>query len=188
MHVKVANVHEMQVKMGAIWLIFLSQLLLLCSPLRMCVNHEAAKIFAGVKFTPPLSTYLDTLGLHNPTPIQAAAIAPLTSGITAILHAETGSGKTLAYLLPLLKRLNDPSHIIKPLQAVILVPTKELAVQVAADITALHAGSQDMVHLCITSEPDDGGKLQGLFYRFSSNRRSIKHSHPHCISFHFQSY
>ena len=124
----------------------------------MSVNSDAAKIFAGVKFTPPISTCLDTLGLNEPTPIQTAAIAPLTSGLSAILHAETGSGKTLAYLLPLLKRFNDPSHIIKPLQAVILVPTKELAVQVAADITALNAASQDLVHLCITSEPDDGGK------------------------------
>ena len=126
--------------------------------MRMNFNVEATKIFAGVKFTPPLSTCLDKLSLHNPTPIQTAAIAPLTSGLSAILHAETGSGKTLAYLLPLLKRFHHPEHTMKPIQAMILVPTKELAVQVAADITALNEGSHDLVHLCIATEPNDGGK------------------------------
>ena len=157
---------QAQMKLTNVYLVVLVQALRLCSPLRLAMmstssnsNSDAAvKLFAGVKFTPPISTCLDTLGLHVPTPIQAAAVAPLTSGLSAILHAETGSGKTLAYLLPLLKRFNSPQHIIKPLQAIVLVPTKELAVQVAADITALNAGSQDLVHLCITSEPGDGGE------------------------------
>lgn len=120
--------------------------------------NEKSIIFAGVKFKAPISASLQAMGLTNPTPIQRAAIAPLTSGLSAILHAETGSGKTLAYLLPLMKRVcgEDGKTDMTPLQALIIVPTKELAVQVAADITSLMSTSppdQPLVHVCITSRP-----------------------------------
>ena len=73
-------------------------------------------------------------------------------GTSAILHAETGSGKTLTYLLPLLKRLHgaDGTLDMSPLQALIIVPTKELAVQIAADIVALtnDKTAMDLKHLC----------------------------------------
>lgn len=112
--------------------------------------------FAGVKFGAPLSTSMRTLGITEPTPIQKASIAPLTAGLTCILHAQTGSGKTLTYLLPLLKRLlrSDGTVDTTPLQGLIIVPTKELAVQVAADVAALLSKSDDVidcsaVHLCL---------------------------------------
>jgi superfamily II DNA/RNA helicase len=122
------------------------------------IVHDKGFIFAGVKFKPPLSTSLQAMGLTNPTPIQRAAIAPLTSGLSAILHAETGSGKTLAYLLPLLKRIcgDSEGNDLSPLQAFIIVPTKELAVQVAADITSLTSlfpTEKPLVHVCISSKP-----------------------------------
>ena len=87
--------------------------------------------FGGVKFLPPLSTGLRNLGIKIPSPIQNVSIAAITAGLTCVLHAETGSGKTLAYLLPMLKRVNflDAANV-HPLQACIIVPTKELAVQV----------------------------------------------------------
>jgi len=61
--------------------------------------------FCGVSIPSPMSNSLETMNIVEPTPIQKAAIGPLTTGLSAILHAETGSGKTLTYLLPLLKRL-----------------------------------------------------------------------------------
>jgi superfamily II DNA/RNA helicase len=78
-------------------------------------------VFGGVKFGAPLSTSLGALGITEPSPIQKASIAPLTSGLSCILHAQTGSGKTLAYLLPLLKRLlkSDGSVDLTPLQGLI---------------------------------------------------------------------
>ena len=94
-------------------------------------------IFAGVKFYPPISKSLATFGILTPTLIQDAAIWPLMAGVSAILHAETGSGKTLAYLLPLAKRLSR--YYLEdqyPLQALVLAPTRELAAQVNALITA----------------------------------------------------
>ena len=78
----------------------------------MSVNSDAAKIFAGVKFTPPISTCLDTLGLNEPTPIQTAAIAPLTSGLSAILHAETGSGK-ITYIQTNMLLTQTKKHYIR---------------------------------------------------------------------------
>lgn len=112
--------------------------------------------FAGVKFHHPISSGLKKLLVINPTPIQKSAIGPLTAGISAILHAETGSGKTLAYLLPLLKRLYyTPMEERKALQALIIVPTKELAVQIGADINSLtegeEGGDRPVVHICISS-------------------------------------
>ena len=112
-------------------------------------------IFSGVKFGSPISSSLRSLGIIEPSPIQKASIAPITSGLSCILHAQTGSGKTLAYLLPLLKRLlkSDGSLDKTPLQGLIVVPSKELAVQVAADITTLLSKSTELdsssVELCL---------------------------------------
>lgn len=119
------------------------------------IPSNTQMIFSGVKFGQPLSTSLQSLGIFQPSPIQKASIAPITSGLSCILHAQTGSGKTLAYLLPLLKRLLRPDGTIDmtPLQGLIIVPSKELAVQVAADITALLSKSQELdssaVELCL---------------------------------------
>ena len=46
--------------------------------------------FSGVKFPEPISASMIALGLTTPTPIQKSAITPLTSGLSAVLHAETG--------------------------------------------------------------------------------------------------
>lgn len=98
-----------------------------------CLHAEAvdSTIFAGVRFRDPIAKSLRALQIHEPSPIQQAAVAPLTAGMSAILHASTGSGKTLAFALPILKRLvDDKSSLNRPFQSLILVPTKELAVQV----------------------------------------------------------
>ena len=115
-------------------------------------------VFGGVKFPHPLSSSLAALGISEPSPIQKASLVALNSGLSCILHAETGSGKTLAYLLPLLKRLYGRGTLSTPVQALIVVPTKELAVQVAADVAVLAAGGGpvtaehcSLVHLCISS-------------------------------------
>ena len=47
--------------------------------------------FSGVKFPLPISASMAALGVTTPTPIQKAAIGPLTSGLSAVLHAETGT-------------------------------------------------------------------------------------------------
>ncbi|CAI7886802.1 unnamed protein product [Closterium sp. NIES-54] len=73
------------------------------------------------------------LGFERPTETQRQALPVLLSGHDAILHAQTGSGKTVAFLLPLLASI-DPSR--RALQAMVLLPTRELAMQVRC-----HAGA-----------------------------------------------
>ncbi|GIP41246.1 hypothetical protein J31TS4_45260 [Paenibacillus sp. J31TS4] len=70
---------------------------------------------------------LQALGIHEPTPVQAEAIPLLHANKDVIVQSQTGTGKTLAYLLPLLDRI-DPAE--KKVQAVVLVPTRELGMQI----------------------------------------------------------
>jgi superfamily II DNA/RNA helicase len=81
---------------------------------------------------------LKDMGITEPMPIQAQAIPPMLAGRDVVARSQTGSGKTLAYLLPLLERL-DAS--VKNAQAVILVPTQELAMQVKGVAESLCEGS-----------------------------------------------
>jgi ATP-dependent RNA helicase DeaD len=77
------------------------------------------------------------IGFEESTPIQTGAIPPALRGEDVIGQAHTGSGKTAAFALPILERL-DPDG--PPAQALVLCPTRELAVQVHEDITRLGAG------------------------------------------------
>ncbi|MGF1841836.1 DEAD/DEAH box helicase [Vibrio clamense] len=77
---------------------------------------------------------LNSMGFVSPTPIQAAAIPLLLEGRDALGKAQTGTGKTAAFSLPILNKINLNQH--KP-QAIIMAPTRELAIQVAAEIKNL---------------------------------------------------
>ncbi len=83
----------------------------------------------------PLSTEvlkgIEELGYEELFPIQAQAIKPLLEGKDVIGQAQTGTGKTAAFGVPMIERLNPE---IKKVQGLVLVPTRELAVQVAENI------------------------------------------------------
>ena len=79
------------------------------------------------------------LGFTVPTPVQAAAIPPALAGKDVLASAQTGTGKTAAFGLPLLERLAVLPR--KKTRALILAPTRELAAQIAAHLTALGKGS-----------------------------------------------
>ena len=80
---------------------------------------------------PLLLRALHDKGYTAPTPIQSMAIPALLSGRDVLASAQTGSGKTAAFALPLLQRIHDlPSRAGRTTSALILVPTRELAVQV----------------------------------------------------------
>jgi ATP-dependent RNA helicase DeaD len=80
---------------------------------------------------------LTRMGIETPTLIQTRAIPPLLAGRDVVGQSRTGSGKTIAFGLPLVERL-DPR--LRQLQALVLVPTRELASQVADVIAALDGG------------------------------------------------
>ena len=78
------------------------------------------------------------LGLHQPTPIQSAAIPEVLRGRDLLGTAQTGSGKTAAFLLPLLQQLGDePPQTPRRTRVLVLVPTRELATQVGETVRAL---------------------------------------------------
>src|SRR6218665_525850 len=78
------------------------------------------------------------VGISAPTPVQAAAIPPVLQGRDVQAQARTGSGKTAAYLLPLLQQFaTAPITTPRRVTVLILVPTRELAAQVADTLTSL---------------------------------------------------
>jgi ATP-dependent RNA helicase DeaD len=83
--------------------------------------------FSDLRLKPQLRAVLADMGITQPTPIQAQAIPPLLEGRDVVGQARTGSGKTLAYTLPLVERCDAN---VSGVQALVLVPTRELAIQV----------------------------------------------------------
>ena len=86
--------------------------------------------FADLGLRPELLTALAGLGYEEPTPIQRETIPILLEGRDLIGQAATGTGKTAAFALPILQRIPDHGGRVVPL-ALVLVPTRELAVQVS---------------------------------------------------------
>ncbi|WP_370457524.1 DEAD/DEAH box helicase [Rufibacter sp. XAAS-G3-1] len=86
----------------------------------------------------PLLQALQEEGYTNPTPIQEQAIPPVLNGDDLLGCAQTGTGKTAAFSLPLLQRLHEagPAHPAKAIRALILTPTRELALQIGDSIQA----------------------------------------------------
>ena len=94
--------------------------------------HGFSPGFAALGLEAGLLATLETLGYEEPTPIQREAIPPLLSGKDVLGQAATGTGKTAAFTLPLLQRI---AHAAKARpSALILVPTRELAIQVATAV------------------------------------------------------
>ena len=91
---------------------------------------DAPTSFAELALRAELLDALAALGYEEPTPIQREAIPPLLEGRDLLGQAATGTGKTAAFALPLLQRLDADRGNSAP-AALILVPTRELAMQVA---------------------------------------------------------
>ena len=90
--------------------------------------------FSDLALNSAILSALDEMGFVQPTPIQAASIPVLLEGRDALGKAQTGTGKTAAFSLPLLNKLDLAQR--KP-QAIVMAPTRELAIQVAAEIKNL---------------------------------------------------
>ena len=87
--------------------------------------------FNALPLSPALLRAVVDKGYTTPTAIQSAAIPALLQGRDVLASAQTGSGKTAAFALPLLQRISDlPTRSGRTTSALILVPTRELAVQV----------------------------------------------------------
>jgi ATP-dependent RNA helicase DeaD len=103
-------------------------------------SSDGAVGFADLALADELVAALTVLGYEEPTPIQREAIPPLLEGSDLLGQAATGTGKTAAFALPLLQRLGRGAEGGAP-RALVLVPTRELATQVAE---AIHRYGRDL--------------------------------------------
>jgi len=94
--------------------------------------------FADINLNSSLTEALKAAGINRPTEIQQKVIPAARNNCDLIFQSETGTGKTLAYLLPLFEKLDTGK---KEMQALILVPTHELAIQVTRVIEILSTNS-----------------------------------------------
>ncbi len=84
--------------------------------------------FRKLELDEALLKALDTQGYSTPTPIQKQAIPVVLSGKDLLGVAQTGTGKTAAFGLPILQLLNNKNHSRRGIKALILTPTRELAI------------------------------------------------------------
>ncbi|WP_257570795.1 DEAD/DEAH box helicase [Streptomyces sp. NP160] len=121
--------------------------------------------FADLGLGPELLAALNDLGYEEPTPVQAEAVPHLLAGRDLLGQAATGTGKTAAFALPLLQRLADASRSGEPTgrgpSALVLAPTRELALQVASATESYGAGLGVRV-LAVYGGAPIGGQLREL--------------------------
>ncbi|HVT04717.1 MAG TPA: DEAD/DEAH box helicase [Thermoanaerobaculia bacterium] len=118
------------------------------------MSETTEKSFAELGLPEILVKTLTKLGYEAPTPIQERTIPVLLTGRDVIGQAQTGTGKTAAFALPMLHRI-DPSK--QTTQALVMAPTRELAMQVAE---AIHSYARGMEHVSVL--PVYGGAPMGL--------------------------
>jgi superfamily II DNA/RNA helicase len=106
------------------------------------MDESSEKIqFSSLELDPLIQRALTEQGYAEPTPIQAQAIPHVLAGRDLMAMAQTGTGKTAAFTLPMLQRLlphasTSTSPARHPIRALILAPTRELAIQVSESVTA----------------------------------------------------
>lgn len=93
--------------------------------------------FIDLGLDPRILEGIDAMGYENATPVQQQVMVPILEGKDIIAAAQTGTGKTAAFLLPLLHRLLTSPHHAGDINAMIIVPTRELAIQIAESIEGL---------------------------------------------------
>jgi ATP-dependent RNA helicase RhlE len=86
--------------------------------------------FSSLTLDKSLTDAIKALGYESPTPIQQQAIPAILAGKDIMAGAQTGTGKTAAFALPILQQLMQYSDDLRPIRALVLTPTRELAQQV----------------------------------------------------------
>jgi ATP-dependent RNA helicase RhlE len=96
--------------------------------------------FADLIASPVLRRNLASANFSTPTPIQAQSIPAALAGRDVVATAQTGTGKTLAFSLPIIEALSRGPLGSKP-QALVLTPTRELAIQIYEAFSAMAKGT-----------------------------------------------
>ncbi len=102
-------------------------------------NLEDVESFDALELSPVMRRALKKAGFERPSPIQSSLIPLALDGIDVIGQARTGTGKTAAFSIPILEQL-DPLEECRDPQAIVIVPTRELADQVGREAQRLAVG------------------------------------------------
>lgn len=116
-------------------------------------------LFEDMGLSKEILRAVETMGFEEPSPIQAIAIPYLLDGKDVIGQAQTGTGKTAAFGIPALERIDQRN---KAVQALILCPTRELAIQVAEELGALAAHMRGVHVLPVYGGQPIERQFQGL--------------------------
>ena len=127
--------------------------------LAQVVDLHPATGFAALGLPRRLLEAVASQGFTEPTAIQSAAIPALLSGRDVVGVAQTGTGKTAAFALPLLSAI-DPAE--RSVQALVLAPTRELALQVARAISGLASSMPDVEVVTVYGGAPMGPQLSAL--------------------------
>jgi ATP-dependent RNA helicase DeaD len=98
------------------------------------ITETSSSHFGDLPVGPQLARALQSMGYSTPTPIQEQAIPVLREGRDVLGQAQTGTGKTAGFGIPLIESINTARREV---QAIVLVPTRELCMQVAEEISRL---------------------------------------------------
>nr|WP_051541265.1 DEAD/DEAH box helicase [Caldalkalibacillus mannanilyticus] len=113
--------------------------------------------FLGVSDT--LQQILEGYGICTPTPVQEQSICHILDGMDLVVQAQTGTGKTLAFVLPILDKL-DPKN--PHIQALILAPTRELALQISTEVDKLVSKLEEIQVLAVYGGQDVESQIKKL--------------------------
>ena len=125
----------------------------------MTAPDDSPTTFADLQIHPAVLKALDDVGYETPTVIQAATIPPLMAGSDVVGLAQTGTGKTAAFAIPILSKIDVKSTAT---QALVLAPTRELALQVAEAFSRYGAHQPHIHVLPIYGGSSYGVQLAGL--------------------------
>ena len=115
--------------------------------------------FSDLALPDAVQRAVQAVGYETPTPIQQRTIPPLIEGRDLLGHAPTGTGKTAAFALPILARLDMNA---KGVQALVLTPTRELAIQVAEAFTKYASQMKNLRVLPVYGGQDYTGQIRQL--------------------------
>ncbi|NGR06974.1 DEAD/DEAH box helicase [bacterium SGD-2] len=122
--------------------------------------------FESLGLAPALLSALERTGFTQPTPVQAAAIPRAMSGEDLMVSSQTGSGKTAAFMLPVLNSMVGMSpNKGSGVQALVLTPTRELALQVADAARAYGAGINGLRIATVVGGMPYGAQIKALSRR-----------------------
>ena len=143
--------------------------------------------FSNFGFSDLILQAIEEKGYLEPTPIQNQAIPVILSGRDLIATAQTGTGKTASFVLPILEKFNQPRKLRgKRIRALILTPTRELAVQIEANISQyskyLHLSSM-AVYGGVDSDAQKLRLIEGIDILVATPGRLLDLAHQRALHF-----